>query len=180
MEALRAVRVYCSDHYGGMLWDLNGNMARQYFNAWSTCIKLAWGVTRATHNYFLDYLSGGLVTVKRDVVGRYAGFYRSLLTSPCREVNILARVVAKDIRSTTARNLRMLESETGGLTWAASAKKIREELDSRKPAIPAEDIWRVPYLGKLLEERDGLVYQGEEDSKQVERLQSLIDSLCSN
>ena len=43
--------------------------------------------------------------------------YRSLIPSPCREVNILARVVAKDIRSTTARNLRMLESETGLEDW---------------------------------------------------------------
>ena len=74
----------------------------------------------------------------------------------------------------------MLERETGGLTWAAPTKKIREELDNRKPVVPAEDAWRVPYLGKLLEERDRLVYQGEEDSKQVERLQSLMDSLCSN
>ena len=84
--------------------------------------------------------------------------YRSLIPSPCREVNIQARVVAKDIRSTTARNLRMLERETGGLTWAAPTKKIREELDNRKPVVPAEDAWRVPYLGKLLEERDRLVY----------------------
>ena len=51
MESLRAVRVYCCDHYGTMLWDLDGMMARQYFNSWSTCIKLAWGVTRATHTY---------------------------------------------------------------------------------------------------------------------------------
>ena len=41
-------------------------------------------------------------------------------------VNILARVVAKDIRRTTAKNLRLLNIETGGLTW------VKEELDSRK------------------------------------------------
>ena len=180
MEALRAVRVYCCDHYGSMLWDLEGDIVSKYFKTWNTCIKLAWGVTRATHSYFLDYLPGGLISVKVDVISRYAGFYRSLLESPCREVNILARIVAKDIRTTTGRNLRVLERETGGLTWLTPSRKIKEELQKRQPGVPAEDGWRVPYLGKLLEERDNLVYQGDEDSKEVERVQELIDSLCSN
>ena len=74
MEMLRAVKVYCCDHFGSMLWDLQGDMTNKYYNSWKTCIKLAWEVPRATHRYFLDYLSGGLVTVRRDVLARYAGF----------------------------------------------------------------------------------------------------------
>ena len=180
MEVLRAVRLYCCDHYGSMLWDLEGNMATQYFNVWNTCIKLTWGITRATHTYFLDYLSGGLVSVKGDILGRYAGFYRSLLYSPSKEVNILARVVAKDIRSTTGKNLRMLERETGGLTWAAPVRMIRSELGSREPTVPVQEEWRVRYLGKLLEYRDMLVYEGEKDSVKLESVQELIDSLCGS
>ena len=180
MEVLRAVKIYCCDHYGSMLWDLQGDLANKYFNTWKTCIKLAWEVPRATHSYFLDYLSGGLVTVRRDVIARYAGFYKSLLTSPCREVNILARMVAKDIRTTTARNLSLLEKTTGGQTWSAPAGKIREELAKREPDVTRVDAWRIPYLGRLLEERDTLSYMGEEHHEQVERVQELIDSLCSN
>ena len=75
-------------------------MAWQYCNSWNTCIKLARGASRATHTYFLDYLYGGLISVRRDILGRYAEFFMRLLSSPCMEVNILARVVAKDIRST--------------------------------------------------------------------------------
>ena len=180
MEVLRAVKVYCCDHYGAMLWDLKGDLVTKYCNSWKTCIKLAWGVPRATHSYFLDYLSGGLATVKRDIVARYASFYKSLLSSPCREVNILARVVAKDVRSTTARNLNFLEAEAGGLTWAAAPLHIREGCASGEPKVPRVDLWRIPYLGKLLEERDGLVYQGEEFGEQVEQVQELIDSLCIN
>ena len=180
MEVLQAVNVYCCDHYGSMLWDLQGDGVKKYFNSWKTCIKLAWGVPRATHSYFLDYLSGGLVTVRRDVLSRYAGFYKSLLTSPCREVNILARVVAKDIRTTTARNMRMLEQETGGLTWAAPGVKIRERLACREPSAPGVDAWRIPYLGRLLEQRDQLAYQGEELSEELDEVQALIDSLCTN
>ena len=114
MEILHAVRVYCCDHYGSMLWDLQGDLFKRYCNTWKTCIKLTWGVPRSTHSYFLDYLSGGLVTVRRDVIARYAGFYRSLLNSPCREVNIMARMALKDVRTVTSRNLKMLETEPGG------------------------------------------------------------------
>ena len=125
-------------------------MAAKYFNTWKTCVKLTWGITRATHSYFLDYLSGGLIPVRRDVIARYAGFYKSLLGSSCREVQVLARVVAKGVRSTTARNLCLLERETGGLTWAASAKCVRDALATREPVVPEVDSWRISYLGKLL------------------------------
>ena len=54
---LRAVRLYCCDHYDSMLRDLEGNMDTQYFNVWNTCVKLTWGITRVTNTYFLDYLS---------------------------------------------------------------------------------------------------------------------------
>ena len=74
----------------------------------------------------------------------------------------------------------MLGKETEGLTWTAPASKIRKELGSRVQVVPAQDTWRVKYLGQLLEERDLLVYAGEEDSQKVERVQELIDSLCSS
>ena len=128
METLRAVKVYCCDHYGSMLWDLQGDLATKYYSSWKTCVKLAWGVPRVTHSYFLDYLSVGLVSFRRDVLARYAGFYRSLLTSPCREVTILARMVVKDSRTTTSRNLKMLQIESGGQTWAAPVGKVKEGL----------------------------------------------------
>ena len=54
-----------------------------------------------------------------------------LLSNPCKEVNILARVVGKDIRRTTAQNPRLLDNETGGLTWVVSSNKIKEELERR-------------------------------------------------
>ena len=94
------------------------------------------------------------------------------------EVRILARIVAKDVRTTTARNLRLLEMETGGLTWVASPISIRRRL-LKTVTVPEMAVWRLPYLGKLLEERDQLVYQGKDDCE-LELLQSLIDSLCSS
>ena len=180
MERLSAVKFYCFDHYGAMLWDFSGSLASQYFNTWNTCIKLSWEVPRATHNYFLDYLAGGLVTAKAEIISRYSGFFRSLLSSPCKEVCVLARIVAADIRSTTAKNLKVLELETGCSDLCTPAWKMKEMMMKRQPAIPVSDVWRIPYLGKLLEERDRLVYQGQEESTDVARLQEMIDSLCIN
>ena len=71
----------------------------------------------------------------------------SLLSSPRREVNILVRVVAKEIKSTTAKNIRLLDKETSGLTWEAASWKIREVIGSRE--VNVEDRRRIPYLGKL-------------------------------
>ena len=59
MEVLSAVRVYCCDHNGSMLWDMEGDMAKQFWNSWNTCVKHALGLSRATHTYFLEYLSRG-------------------------------------------------------------------------------------------------------------------------
>ena len=91
-------------------------------------------------------------------------------------MNILARVVARDIRTTTAKNLRLVETESSGLTWEAPSWRIREGCMSKERAVPETDSWRIPYLGKLLEERDRKVYQGEIADTE----QQLIDSLCIN
>ena len=80
MEILKAVKVYCCDHYGTVLWDLGGDLVRKYTNSWKTCIKLAWEVPRATHSYFLGYLSGGMVMARSELIARYSNFYKSLLS----------------------------------------------------------------------------------------------------
>ena len=120
------------------------------------------------------------MSVRADVVSRYAGFFKSLLSSPCNEVGVLARVVAGDVRSTTAKNLRLLDEERDGVGLLVPTWKIREKLMERKPVIPVADAWRVRYLGKLLEERDKLVYEGQEQGSCVAELQELINSLCIN
>ena len=42
-QILQAVRTYCFDMYGAMTWSLYSDKAKQVFNTWSTCVKLAWG-----------------------------------------------------------------------------------------------------------------------------------------
>ena len=66
------------------------------------------------------------------------------------------------------------------MTWLSSSLKIKEALSKKVVNVPESDAWRVPYLGKLLEQRDMLVYQGEKESHEKDKLQEMIDSLCTN
>ena len=75
----------------------------------------------------------------------------------------------------------MIGEKTGSMTWKMSERKIRSVLKNLKQKVTAIDAWRIPYLGKLLEERDTLYYQGmDKDSDQMNNLQGLIDSLCAS
>ena len=161
-----------------MLWDLEGDLANQYFNSWNTCIKLAWDIPRATHSYFLEQLSAGLISAKPDIICRYAGFFKGLMSSPRREVTIMARLVVKDVRTATAKNIKVLERETEGLSTPG---EIRKELFKKAEDIPVTDQWRLPYLTKLLEQRDMMTYNGEgEESEEMTRVKELLDSICIN
>jgi hypothetical protein len=75
---LRALQVYCSSHYGVMLWDLQGDGASQYINSWTTAIRLAWNC-RATRSYLVqDVLAYGYTSAKADILARYGKFSRDI------------------------------------------------------------------------------------------------------
>ena len=61
------------------------------------------------------------MTVEQDILERFVGFYRGLLSSPNREVTIMARIAAADIRSNTAKNLRVVETRAFSTIGAIGA-----------------------------------------------------------
>ena len=74
-EVLQALKIYCSDFYGSMLWDLGGDKADQVFNAWDTAVKLTWSCPRCTRTYLLQHvLSPDMFSARTDVLGRYGKF----------------------------------------------------------------------------------------------------------
>ena len=177
LEILKAVKTYCCDHYGSMLWDLGGDMANQMYNTWNTAVKLAWDLPRGTHTFLVDnLLSGGLLHVRSDILSRYTGFYRSLRNSVSKEVAILSSIVSRDIRSNTGKNLHFLKVETGLDPLSTPAWKIKEHLQKKRLVVPEVDRWRICYLEKLLAERNKLEYNSEDTSV----LSVLTDSLCTS
>ena len=176
VEIIHAMKVYCCDHYGSVLWNLNGKMANQVFRVWDTAVKLAWGILRQAHSYFLDSLSGWVISARSDVLSRYAGFISKLKCSASSEVTILANIMSRDLRLNTGRNVRLVEMESGLDLLSTSKFQIRQKLRETKRIIPETSAWRVPYLSKLLEQKQEHYYAGESS----DQITCLIDSLCIN
>ena len=77
---------------------------------------------------------------------------------------MMAVLTARDMGTVTGRNMRLIETETGLDLWVATPTMVRETLRVRESvSIPEEDQWRVPYLQKLLEQRQQLHYREEEE-----------------
>ena len=66
----------------------------------------------------------------------------------------MSRLAARDIRSTLGSNLALLREITGPDPWVVSPAHLEEQLvSSEEVPVPAEDIWMVPYMKKLLDQR---------------------------
>ena len=110
------------------------------------------------------------------MMSRYVKFFKSLRESPSVEVSVLVHIVARDVRTTTGRNLQHVQEMTGLDPWSCLGSQVRKVLDLKLAEMPQQDEWRLQYLGKLLEQRGQKYYQMEDTSELTE----LIDSLCVN
>ena len=175
-QILQAIQVHCFDMYGSMLWNLYGEQAEQYYRCWNTCVKLCWDVPRSTHTYFVDHLlAKDFRTIRQQMLARYVGFYRSLLSSPCKEVAVISRIVGLNASTNTGSNLLNMRIETGVNVMTTPISKVKEILNA--PAmIPDTDRWRLPLLVEYVQIRDELNTCCE-DTKTIDEL---IDSLCSS
>ena len=179
VEVLSAVKLYAGSHYGSMLWELDSDMAAQYFNAWTTCVKLTWQVPRATHTYFVEQLlSCGQSSVRMDTLARYSRFVRGLRASPSMEVAVMFGVARQDIRTVTGANIALIRFETGLDPVCSSLGQIKKKLLGNVVSVPEMDKWRLAYLGRMLSDRGEAHFRAEDE--EVTRLTSLIDSLSIN
>ena len=174
-QIIKMVQILCCDAYGSMLWDLRSNPAEQFFKSWNTCVKLVYRVPRSTYTYLVEgFLASTQCSLRNQILSRYPGFYRNLMTSPSKEVRMLAKMVSEDPRSTTCRNLRYLREVTN-LEQAEqySSWRIRESLPVK--LVPENEMWRLGLLTKLMDMRVAK-YNEVLDNK---RICAMVDSLCS-
>ena len=173
-EVLKAVRVYCSDSYGAMLWNLRSDTTESYFKCWNTCVKLVNRIPRSTFTYLVEgYFAVGQVSLRNQVLAKYPGFFQGLLHSPSQEVALLANVVARDPNSNTADNLQYIRQLTKLSPWDLSAARIKFSLPSQ--SVPEKEIWRLGLLESLIKLRE----EKHLDNLETRRVTSMVDSLCS-
>ena len=175
-NTLAAVKLYCGDLYGGMLARLDSPAAVQLMNCWGITVKDVWGVPRATHRVYARWLSGPHSSFREDLLARWVKFYQSLFTSPSPELAVIARVAARDLRSTTGANNRLIHDATGLDARTATSQQVRSELRAREEAMTDGEEAVALELTSLLEDR-ALMEQQDMDT----RLISLqISQLCQN
>ena len=179
-EILKATKVHSTAFYGSCLWDLEGDKAKQVYNAWSTTVKMAWGCPQQTRTYIMQHmLSCGHSSARVDILTRYVKYFQSLRKSASWEVQVLARFLARDIRSVTGRNLQHILDASGHNPWSAPQSRVRGALAAgERVEVPPQDSWRLPYLGSLLSQRR-TAFNLALDTE-VDRLSELIDSLVIN
>ena len=179
-EVIKATKIYCASFYGSNLWDLGGDKAKQVYSAWNTTVKLAWGCPQWTRTYMVQQLlCCGHTSARVDILCRYVNFFRSLRKSACHEVQVMSRLLARDIQSVTGKNLQYIYDASGLNPWTVSQGRLKAALVAGEVAeVPLQDRWRLTYLRSLLSQRrvaHSLALDEEET-----RLTKLIDSLVAN
>ena len=174
-QVLNAVQIYCCDFYGSMLWDLYGTQAEQFYRCWNMCVKLSWDLPRSTHVIFVDHLLAcGFPSIRQQVLTRYVKFFRSLLSSPSKEVAVVSRIVGSDASTNTGKNLLNMFLETKLKPMSSPLHLFYESI--LKPAdIPTSDTWRLNLLSKYLKIRQDQLISCEDTSY----IDTLISCLCS-
>ena len=174
-QLLNAVQIYCSDYYGSMLWNLYGEEAAKFFRCWNTCTKLCWDLPRSTPVYFVDnLLSCGIPSIRQQVLTRYVKFYRSLRSSPSKEVSVVARIVGSDASTNTGRNILNITLETQ-LNPRTSPMSQFYDVLHRPMDLPPGFSWRINLLQKYVKIRESQQLACDDTTY----IDTLIESLCS-
>ena len=173
-QVLKAAQVYCCDGYGSMLWELGSDTAEQYFKAWNTFVKLAYGVPRSTFTYLVEgYFARDFMSLRNQILGRYPAFFQKLLNSPSKEIRLLANIVGRDPKSTTSKNLLYIKKVSGLDPWDFSTQKIKMNLPVKE--VPVEQKWRLGLMETLMAMKVDKFVIAEDSA----RICAMLDSLCS-
>ena len=117
--------------------------------------------------------------MEQRILKNTAGFSQTPMDCPSFEVAVLARISARDIRSSLGKNLQRIRDLTQLDPWTALKAQLHAALERGLLfATPEADIWRPRCLANLLAERSQAFYRADDD--EVCRLSSLIESLVSN
>ena len=76
---------------------------------------------------------------QEDLLSRWVKFYQSCLTGPSPEVAVIARVAARDIRSSTGSNNRLILNTTGLDARTATSLQVRQKLQEIEHKMSGEE-----------------------------------------
>ena len=110
------------------------------------------GISKDQHTLsWWRVLARNFFTVKQQLVGRFVNFFRDVQKSKSEEVRIVASMVGRCARSTSGRNLALIERYTGLDPWLTPAWMVRAA--TPREEVPVSEGWRIQYLTKLITTR---------------------------
>ena len=128
---------------------------------------------------FIPFLASNVPPPKVSLLSCFHGFFHTLLDSPSKEVQVLVLLSARDLRTNIGKNLHHIQEQKGLNPWEYGKKRIKRELLKYSYSeFPVAEMWRLPYLEKLLNQRSLAHYNGDIDLEQ--HLNELIQSLVSS
>ena len=173
-QILRAVQVLACDAYGSMLWRLDSPAASSFFSAHTSCVKRIYRLPLNTFTYLVEgHLGERTVPLRVQVLCRVPKFYRGLLGSPSKEVQLLAELATNDARTVLACNVAFVSKLSGLNCKVESAVSVRCALPIK--TVPERESWRLGLLDILLRRRADL----ERQQSDTKRVIALISSLCA-
>ena len=128
-----------------MLWDFRTDKAQRFFNSWNTGIKIACNCPKSTKTYLAhQVLSCGSTSAETEIMARYCKFFRGLRASLSREVQCLANLLARDVRSCIGSNLWLVAEISGKDPWMDGPDGLRLALqEAETVTVPDRGKWRV-------------------------------------
>ena len=108
---------------------------------WKLNILMSHNVPGATHQYFLPVLAPDAVSAKAEILARSIKFFQVLRAAPSQEVVTASLMLARDMRTTLAKNLAYVERLTGQDTWAAGPNLIRTIVSQKEIMEPSDVIY---------------------------------------
>ena len=154
-----------------MLWNLYGNSAGMAFRSWKTTVKIAWGVDRATHTYFVYHLlARDMIPLRQQILRRYVKFVTGLLYSFNPVVTLLAVLSVNTVQSNTGWNIHKMKEEFG----MDPLKTSRNEFVVEKSDIPAGGEDDLILLQDLM-----TIRSNEVDDDIISELDALIRNTCT-
>ena len=87
------------------------------------------------------------MSAKVEILSRFAKFFHSLRFSASLEVQILSRLLARDIRSVTGMNLSLIRHLSRLDPWTVNTVQLKRALVAEEMVmVPPEDRWRLSYV----------------------------------
>ena len=143
--------------------------------SWRTHVKLSWKCNCKTY-FISELLAPDMSPPNVFLMTRFLSFFHSLLDHRSVEVQTLARLAARDLRTNIGSNLDHIRRETNLDPWNYGGARVKDALlQYSRVIVPKQDQWRICYLEKLLTARLEAYFAGHTEGE--EYLNSLICSL---